>query len=855
MMDNLTDSLLSQQLDEYRLDVLLGQGGMAHVYRGFDVQLKRQVAIKVINTSYRADPDYVMRFEREAQAIARLKHAHIIGVYRFGQADGLLYIAMEYIEGTDLGTVLATYREDQEFIRPEDARRIMQEVCSALDYAHSQGVIHRDVKPSNIMLDKQGNAFLTDFGLVLLDNKTRGEIFGSPQYIAPEQVISSANAVPQSDLYAIGIILYEMFTHRLPFEATHPQDVAMLHLSEPPPPPRSVNPQLSSELEAVILKALAKDPAERYPTGAALVNALDQALPVMPLKPSPPPKVVDPGQSEAIQSLTPTPDVAPVRSQAKKGEVIPPRYLMKNVRALLIELTEAFTVDELLQLYYDIPDFRPVRHQLAQSSSKAELIDQLLEYAEQTLQIDILLALAKEHNLAIYEKHQPYYELITSGRGNLVGRNLGKYHLVDWLGQGGMADVYKAYQSGLARYVAIKVIHAHLIDEEELIERFESEALAVAGLHHPNIVQVFDFDREDDQSYMVMEFVAGPTLARELKAYKDKQQLFPLAETVTIFESLASAIDYAHAQGMIHRDLKPSNIMFTPSRRVVLTDFGIAHITGVPSYTMANVLLGTPAYMSPEQAQGEQVDERSDIYSLGIILYEIATGRVPFEGDTPVAIIMKLVNGSWALPTTVNPALPEAVEQVILKAMNKDPAGRYQTATDMAQALQQAVAHSLLAESAVPGVSTDLTNAVPQATPLQLARDAAKKSRPALVDGDTITVGNISGGYVAIGPGAQVTLVSQGVGSDDIARLFEIIYGQIETRPDDPNVDKEELIQIVKKIQREVARGEHANPNKIKRWLETLIELAPDICKATVAGLLEPGASVPAPIRQIAAQA
>jgi serine/threonine-protein kinase len=479
------------------------------------------------------------------------------------------------------------------------------------------------------------------------------------------------------------------------------------------------------------------------------------------------------------------------------------------------------------------------------------MVDHLLEYAEQTLQVDVLLGLAKEHNLAIYQKHQPYHELIAPGRGDLLGRNLGKYHIVEWLGQGGMADVYKAYQSGLARYVAIKVIHAHLIDDEELIERFESEALAVAGLHHPNIVQVFDFDREDDLSYMVMEFVAGPTLARELKECKDKQQLFPLAETAGIFEALASAIDYAHARGMIHRDLKPNNIMFTPNRRVVLTDFGIAHIAGLPSYTMTNVLMGTPAYMSPEQAQGARVDERSDIYSLGVILYEIATGRIPFEGDTPVAIIMKLISGSWPLPTTVNPALPEAVEQVILKAMSKDPADRYQTATDMAQALRQALGHSLPTESAVTSASTGLTQVAPLTTPLQ----PGSKSGLAGVDGDTITVGNISGGYVAIGPGAQVTLVSQGVGSGNITRLFETIYRQIEARPEDPNVDKEELIEIVKKIQREVARGEHATPSKVKRWLENLTELAPDIHKAMVAGLIQPGAGVPAPIRHLAAQA
>ena len=180
-------------------------------------------------------------------------------MYRYGEANGLLYIAMEYIEGTDLETILATYHEDQQLMSGAEVSQIIRPICLALDYAHSQGVIHRDVKPSNIMLNKQGQPILTDFGLALLDNKTRGEIFGTPHYIAPEQVVSSAGAVPQSDLYSIGVILYEIFTAKLPFDATHPYDVAMLHLTEPPPPPRQLKPDLSPELEAVILKALAKD--------------------------------------------------------------------------------------------------------------------------------------------------------------------------------------------------------------------------------------------------------------------------------------------------------------------------------------------------------------------------------------------------------------------------------------------------------------------------------------------------------------------------------------------------------------------------------------------------------------------
>ncbi len=273
------DALIGHQLDEYRLEELLGQGGMARVYRGFDVRLKRWVAIKVIDTPFRADSDYIARFEREAQAIVQLEHPHIVSVYRYGEVDGILYIAMQYIEGASLETILSRYRANNDFIPSAEIRQIIRQIGLALDYAHGKGVIHRDIKPANIMLDSQGNAILTDFGLALLTEEgTRGEIFGTPHYIAPEQAMSSAAAVPQSDLYAMGVILYEMFSGEVPFDAPDSMDVAMLHMAEPPPPPTTLRPDISAQVEAVILKTLEKEPADRYPSGSALVDALEKAL-------------------------------------------------------------------------------------------------------------------------------------------------------------------------------------------------------------------------------------------------------------------------------------------------------------------------------------------------------------------------------------------------------------------------------------------------------------------------------------------------------------------------------------------------------------------------------------------------
>jgi len=273
------DALIGKQLGEYRLEALLAQGGMARVYRAMDVRLKRYVVVKVIDPPFHNDPDYIVRFEREAQAIARLDHPNIVRLYRFDEEDDWLYMAMQHVDGADLGSVLAGYRADKEFMEPDDIRRIIAEIGSALDYAHQKGIIHRDVKPANILLDRQGRAFLTDFGLALLvEVGTRGEIFGSPHYIAPEQAMSSAKAVPQSDLYSIGVILFEMFTGDVPFNASEPLDIALLHMSEEPPAPRQLRPDINSEVETVILKALAKNPADRYATCSDLVEALNISL-------------------------------------------------------------------------------------------------------------------------------------------------------------------------------------------------------------------------------------------------------------------------------------------------------------------------------------------------------------------------------------------------------------------------------------------------------------------------------------------------------------------------------------------------------------------------------------------------
>ena len=273
---------------------------------------------------------------------------------------------------------------------------------------------------------------------------------------------------------------------------------------------------------------------------------------------------------------------------------------------------------------------------------------------------------------------------------SLVGQTLGKYRVLEPLGRGGMARVYRAYHPQLDRYVAVKVLRSDLVDDEEFLVRFRREAQAVAGLRHPNVVQVFDFDVEGELTYMVMELLEGDTLKRRLNDYRVREEKMPPGEAVRILLDVLDGLAYAHSEGMIHRDIKPGNVLLTRRGEAVLGDFGIAQIVGGTRHTASGALMGTLSYMAPEQGMEGQSDARSDIYSLGIVLYEMMTQRTPFEADTPLAVLMKHVNDPLPLPRLIAPDIPESFERVVLKALAKRPEDRYQSAEEMALALRGA---------------------------------------------------------------------------------------------------------------------------------------------------------------------
>jgi len=629
------DPLTGRQLANFRIEHLIGQGGMAQVYYGWDVKLERPVAVKVIDARYRDNPIYAERFVREAQSVAAWRHENIVQVYYADDQDGLYYFVMEYIEGLDLRELLFQYAAESELMPHDDVLRIVHAIANALDYAHQKGVIHRDVKPSNVMVAGDGRVVLTDFGLALdVQEGSLGQVFGTSHYISPEQARSSADAVPQSDLYSLGVILYEMLVGVVPFDDPSPASVAVQHLTQPPPPPREINPNLGQETEVVLLKVLSKSPEERYQTGGGVMDALEKAL-----------------------------QLSPFAFVEQDG----PSLLPASVQPLAVRSLSETSVEEKVVLHL-------------QSGAKPT----------------------------------PSQDLPSKKGVSLLGRQLDEYRLDVLLGQGGMARVYRGLDVHLKRYVAIKVIDASFRTDLDYIKRFELEAQAIAKLEHPHIVRLYRYGESDGLLYMAMQYIEGNNLSSILARYRERQAFIEPKDARRIVREICLALDYAHSQGVIHRDVKSSNIMLDEQGNAILTDFGLALLTELGTQ---GEIFGSPHYIAPEQViSSAKVVPQSDLYAVGIILYEMFTGERPFDAEDPLDIAMQHMAELPRSPRELRPETSSQLEAVILKALAKEPEERYQSGAELADALDEALQAMPVQGLSLPVIPGSSLSPSPQVT-------------------------------------------------------------------------------------------------------------------------------------------
>lgn len=262
-----------------------------------------------------------------------------------------------------------------------------------------------------------------------------------------------------------------------------------------------------------------------------------------------------------------------------------------------------------------------------------------------------------------------------------------RYKIIEKVGGGGMAEVFKAYDHVLDHEVAVKILRSQYIHDEDFIKRFRREAESVASLFHENVVDIYDLGEEKDLYYIVMEYIEGMTL----KELIQKKGTLSVDEALDIAEKICSALEHAHQNHIIHRDIKPQNILIGKNGIVKVTDFGIARAASSATITYTGSVMGSVHYLSPEQARGGYTDEKADLYSLGVVLYEMMTGKLPFLGDSPITVALKHLQDDFTFPREINPDIPQSIENVILKALVKDPTKRYASAKEMLHDLQTAL--------------------------------------------------------------------------------------------------------------------------------------------------------------------
>lgn len=331
---------------------------------------------------------------------------------------------------------------------------------------------------------------------------------------------------------------------------------------------------------------------------------------------------------------------------------------------------------------------------------------------------------------------------------------IGKYVDLELIGQGGMAEVYIGTDPALNRKVAIKLILPHFADQSDFEARFQREAKTIAGLRHGNIVQIYEFSIEDGAPFMVMEYLDGGTLDDILAKYKAQGGPMPLEETADILDKIASGLDYAHKRGLIHRDIKPANILISDDGEPIIADFGIVKLLDEAAVlTQTGGVVGSPRYLPPEQASQKEIDKRSDIYSLGIVLYQMVTGEVPFDGDL-ISVMMQHVNQLPENPVTINPDLSYGTANVILKALEKDPNDRYDSVGEMAKAFRKSLKWAASSAPAVKGEPT------PQAETKTSDPKEKLAPKPSAKPGSGKTIGIVFGvvliavlGFMAFGGG------------------------------------------------------------------------------------------------------
>ena len=716
-----------RKFGKYHLLGPLAQGGMGALYLavGGDRGLERLMVIKTV-LPHLADAEYVARFRDEAKVVVKLSHGNLIPVFDAGLVSGELFIAMDFVEGRDLRAVWNRCAKKQVAFPIDVAVYIVKELCRGLSYAHNYpelNLVHRDVSPPNVLVSYTGEVKLTDFGLasstLKLEKTAPGIIYGKVAYMSPEQA-RGEKLDGRSDMYATAIVLWELLTGRqlFPPGKDQPQDLIARAKNPEPMRPSKRAPRVPVELDEICLRALGAERADRYADcdemRMALQSWLAQNAPT-----------TDGTRMSAFLEELFSEDIA--RERIERQELIS----RVRTRALTLPPTDelrqwveqsgatAMSADGHDDAHIvDSPGSEPPVRKPGSVGRRA--LDRGSDGDDRRKADD------RRYLPSVTRTSSPKLEgaksaaalaqaqLEEEAEPDLIGAEVdGRYRVIELLGEGGMGKVYLAEHVEIGKRVALKVLHPSYSRMPDLVERFRREARAASKIGHPNIVDVTDSGTTSDGSvYFVMEYLEGVELGNII----EREGAVDTARALRIASQICRALAAAHAQGIVHRDLKPENVFLITREGaadvVKVLDFGIAKTTEAEAarerrLTSPGMAMGTPEYMSPEQAAGRPADARCDIYALGAILYEMTTGKAPYSGDNFMEILTKKATIDPPPPSDVRADLPPEVSDLVMKAMARNPDARPQTMGRFEYELNKCLAGRGIAVAQILGMTTD----------------------------------------------------------------------------------------------------------------------------------------------------
>lgn len=554
---------------KYKIIEKTGQGQLSVVYRAININLGQSVAIKFprfLTANPQESKDFVLE---GARLLARLNHPHIAKVFDADEERGIPYVVMELVEGEPLKQLVAR----EKALSMKQGLSIGLALADALEYAHGQDVVHRDIRPANVLVGQDSKPFLVGFDLAALSSNPFPSKIDqiSPQhlpFLSPE-FITHGRGDHLSDIWSLGCTLFFALSGKVPFRGEDPEDV-LSKINDLSYYPLDEAPSaLSPKLKEILGKMMARDPSERF-------------------------------------------------------------HSMKEVKEALRRVESSFFSKKATELIVD-------------SWSDPFQLNRIL----------------------------------TSSKGDI-------YEIVAAKGRGTFGMVYQALDKQLGRMVALKILRTEYLHNKEVVLRFQREAQAVSMIRHPNVVEIYSVGELEGIPFFVMPFIGE----QDIEGLLEKEVRLTLFQSLRLGYYISLGLQAAHQAGVIHRDLKPANILLTEENIPIITDFGVAYLTTNKRLTQEVTLMGTLLYVAPEQANSTEVDGRSDLYSLGVILFEMLSGTPPFLDDTPVGLIQKIISEPPPSFESLGVSLPPEVEDFVNRLLKKKPERRYKNAQEVSLVLK-----------------------------------------------------------------------------------------------------------------------------------------------------------------------